>query len=204
MMIRETLNKIFSSKAFYIVFSLLVSISLWMYVEITQNQTVRHTVTGVPVVRLNEEILTDRGLLISSMTPDTVWFTFECPRSLIPKLSRETISLAIDLSSITERGNTTVPYELNYPSGIDQDSLSIESRMVSRISLYIDRMNTQPVRVDVPYRGGAAEGFLCDPTEFSPRDVTVNGPAEVVTEIAAARAESSSVTVFCCGANSAA
>jgi len=43
------------------------------------------------------------------------------------------------------------------------------------------------VRVDVPYTGGAAEGYLIDQTEFSPREITVQGPANVVSRVDTAR-----------------
>lgn len=180
------LNKIFSSKVFYIAFSLLVSIALWMFVEINENQTVSHSVPNVPVVRLGEDILNDRGLLVSSMTPDNMTLTFDCPRSVAAKLTRDTLSIAINLGNITKSGPTTLPYEIIYPQGIDTTSFDPPSRTVNRISLYIDRQLSKLVRVDVPYRGGAAEGYLCDPPEYSPRDITIYGPAELVSEVKSA------------------
>lgn len=188
-MIRTTLNKIFSSKVFYIVFSLLVSIALWMFVEINENQTVHHQVTGIPVVSVNAEILSDRNLLITDMRPETVTLTFECPRSVASKLTRDALSAEIDLSTITERGYATLPYEIKYPPGVDEESSGIPTRLVSRISLYIDRMSQKSVPVDVPYTGGAAEDYICDQPEFGPRDVIVFGPAEILAEIFSAKVQ---------------
>ena len=188
-MIRKTLNRIFSSKAFYIVFSLLVSISLWMYVEITENQMVQHEVTNVPVVRVNEDLLSDRNLLITDMRPESIALTFECPRSVAAKLTKDSLSAVIDLSTITQRGPATLAYEINYPQGVDEEASGTPGRTVSRIQLYIDRISSKPIRVDVPYTGGAAEGFLCDPPEFSPRDITVFGPAEILSGIETARVQ---------------
>ena len=188
-MIRKTLNKIFSSKLFFITFSLLVSIALWMYVEITENQTVQHQVTGIPVVLINEEILNDRNLLITDMRPDTVTLDFECPRSVASKLTNNSLSAVIDLSTITERGYAPLTYEINYPQGIDEKSSGMTTRSVSRIQLYIDRMSQKTVPVDVPYTGGAAEGFICDLPEFSPQDITVFGPAEMLAEIESAKVQ---------------
>lgn len=182
-MVRSTLSKIFSSKAFYIVFSLFVSIALWMYVEINENQTVEHTVPNVPILLLNKDVLGDRSLLITSMSPDYMTFTFECSRSVAAKLSRDTLSVSIDLANISRSGNTTLSYEVNYPPGVDVNDVKIVYRNVGRVSLSIDRQSENSVRVDVPYRGGAAEGFLCDPPEFSPQDIKVYGPSEAVSEV---------------------
>ena len=181
------LSKIFSSKVFYIAFSLLVSIALWMFVEINENQTVPHSVANVPVVRMGEDILNDRGFLVSSMTPDNMTLTFDCPRSVAAKLTRDTLSIAINLGNITKSGPTTLPYEIIYPPGIDTALFDPPSRTVNRISLYIDRRSSKMVRVDVPYSGGAAEGYICDQPEYSPGSVTVYGPAEYVSAVSSAR-----------------
>ena len=42
-MIRERLNTIFTSKIFYVTFSILVSLTLWLFVEINENRTQRQT-----------------------------------------------------------------------------------------------------------------------------------------------------------------
>ena len=183
----ERVAKIFSGKAFFITFSVLVSIALWMYVEINENQMQTHIVRDVPVVRQNIEVLNDRGLLISSINPEYVTLTFECPRSVAARLTNTTLSVAIDLTGVSTRGNTTLPLDIIYPSNVDENSINLLSRTVNRISLYIDRLESRPVPVEVIYRGGAAEGYLQDPPEFSPQAITVSGPAETVSQVSKAR-----------------
>ena len=186
-MIREKLGKIFSSRVFYIVFSILVSFALWMFVEINENQMQRFTVNYVPIVRQNEELLTDRGLLIGALNPETVSFTFESPRSVETKLTNTTLSVVIDLAGITSRGSTSLSYDIEYPSDLDINSLNIVSRSVSRISLYIDRLDTKSVPVNVVYDGGTAENYIQDSPVFSPQSITVSGPADVVSQVGTAR-----------------
>ena len=187
MMIREKLGNVFSSKVFYIIFSVLVAVALWMYVEINENQIQSHTVPNVKVNRQNTELLNDRGFLIASMTPDTVTLTFECTRSMAAKLKSDTLSVVIDLAKITTRGNATLDYEIVYPSDIDPEAAGFKSSNIGRISLYIDRMETRHIPVDVPYTGGTAEEFIQDPPEFSPQTITVSGPTEVVSRVSMAR-----------------
>ena len=186
-MIREKLGKVFSSKAFYIVFSVLVSIVLWLFVEINENQLHPYTISGIQIVRLNEEVLGDRDLLISSMTPETITLTFECPRSVAARLNNTNLTVTMDLFPVLSRGPTTLPYEINFPSDTDLSSLTVTERSVNRISLYIDRMQSRPVPVLVSYTGGAAEGFIQDSPEYGPQSVTVSGPAEAVSSVGTAR-----------------
>ena len=186
-MIRDKLSMIFSSKIFYIVFSLIVSIALWMYVEINENQIQQFEVQNVQVVRHNSELLNDRGFFIASMNPEVVKLTFECSRSIANKLKNTTLSVTIDLASITSRGNKTLEFDIDYPDGISEDMAGFVSSDVSRISLYVDRIDTRLIPVEVPYRGGAAEDYIQDPPEFSPQTISVSGPRDVISRVSFAR-----------------
>jgi len=186
-MIRGVLRKVFTSSAFYIAFSLLVSIALWMFIEINENQIITHPVRDVPVVRINERIVSDRSFLITSMSPETVTLTFQCPRSVAQKLTKDTLSVVIDLATINQRGPTTLRYEIVYPQGVGIEEANLTSSSVNLISLIVDRISSNPVRVSVPYTGGAAEGFMLEPVQYNPQQITVHGPAEVVSKVSSAR-----------------
>jgi len=186
-MIREKLGSIFSSKAFYIVFSILVSIALWLFVEINENQVQPHTVSNVQVVCKNEDLLNDRGLLIAYMSPDNVELTFECTRSVANKLTTASLSVEIDLAGITSRGNPTIRHEVVYPQGVTEEMAGLVSSSVNMISLRIDRMDTGSVNVEVIYSGGAADGYIQDPLEYSPQSIMLSGPADAVSQVGSAR-----------------
>jgi len=183
-MLRKTLNKIFSSRVFYIIFSLLASIALWMFVEITENQEQEHRVTDIPVVFQNEDILRDRGFLISSFDPQTVNLTFECTLAVASLLTNRTITAEVDLSVINSTGNNRLTYTVNFPPGIDRNALNTVSRSVERIALQVDKLSEKNIDVNVTYRGGtAADNLIAEPAEFNPRVITVSGPLEVVSRI---------------------
>jgi len=185
-MIREKLGMIFSSRVFYIIFSFLVAIALWMYVEITENQLQQLTVQNVQIVRKNAELLTDRDLFIASMSQEMVNMTFECTRSVASKLKNTTLSAEIDLAGVNSRGNVTLDIEIVYPPGIDAEMAGLTSISVNRISLYIDRLESRHIPVNVSYNGGAAESYIQDPPEFSPQTITVSGPTDVVSRVGTA------------------
>ena len=180
---RKKPGSVFSSKAFYIAFSILVSIALWMFVEINENQVIVKEVNGVVVVRKNEELLNDRSLSIASMDPETVTLTFECTRSVAQKLNRDTLSVEIDLSSITSRGSPYLPYEIIYPADVDVSAIERVGMSVEQISLRIDRLQTSPIQVEVLYGGGVAEGYYMDPLYFSPQNISVSGSADAVSQV---------------------
>jgi len=183
-MFRRALDKIFSSRVFYIVFSVLVSIALWMYVELTENREEEHRVVDIPIVFHNEDVLRDKGFLISSYDPQTVNLSFECTRAVASQLTNRTLSVTVDLAGITSTGNTWLTYTINFPSGVDRNALTPVSRSVERIALTVDRLLSRDVPVWVNYRGGtAADNLIAEPAEYEPRTITVSGPEEVVSKI---------------------
>jgi len=183
-MLRKTLNRIFSSRVFYIVFALLASIALWMYVEITENIEQPHQVNDIPIVFRNVDILRDRGFLISSHDPQTVNLEFECSRSVASQLTNRTLSVEIDLAGVTSTGHNSLAYEIIFPTGVDRTALSPISRSVGRISFHVDRLSERNIQVNVNYRGGtAADNLIAEPAEYDPQMITVSGPQEVVSRI---------------------
>ena len=183
-MLSKALGKVFSSRVFYIIFSLLVSVALWMFVEITENQDLVFDVSNIPVVYRHEDILRDRGMLISSVDPEFVTLRIECPRSLANKLTSRTLAAEIDLSGIRSTGPAELIFQIIYPTGLDQSLISVESRSVERIRLIVDRSidRTFPVRVN--YRGGtASDDLIAETAEYDPQSIIVSGPEEVISKI---------------------
>ena len=187
-MLRKTLNKIFSSRVFYILFSLLVAVALWMFVELNENQTQRYTIPNIKVEYRNREVLYDRGLLIASIEPQTVALTYDVPRAVIQRLNNNTVSVEVDLANVTHTGYITLPYDIILPPDVSRNSLNGETRSVARITLLIDRLSTAAVPVRVDYRGGtASDDLIVEAVEFDPHMIMVSGPEEVLSRISYAR-----------------
>ena len=187
-MLRKVLNKIFSSRVFYILFSLIASIALWMYVEITEYNEEWHEVSNVPIEYKNKDMLRDRNLLVSSGNAQNLTLSFLVARTTAMKLTSSTVSAVVDLGSITRTGANYVGYEINLPSGVVIDPVNNISRSVGSIALNIDRLSSKSVDVRVDYRGGtASEDLFAEPVIFDPQTITVSGPEDALSKIGYAR-----------------
>jgi len=184
-MLEKTLNKVFSSRIFYIFFALLVSIALWLYVQYTENQDRTWDVANIQVVYKNADVLRDKGLLISSMDPETVAISFEASRSAGSRLmARGAVTVEIDLANISTTGAKPLQYEIIYPAGIDSSSVRVLSRSVAAISLLVDRLRDVAIPVQVSYKGGtASDDLIVETEEYSPRTITVEGPEDIISRI---------------------
>ncbi|MCL2044911.1 MAG: CdaR family protein [Oscillospiraceae bacterium] len=185
-MIRERINRFFSSKAFYTCFSLLVAIALWVYIEISVNDMQTHIVSNVRVVTRHEEVLQDRGLFLSSLGPQSVSVTFECTRIDASKLSRETLVYVVDLSNINSIGPAAIIPQLESSSDIDLSIIEYIGS-VEQIFVNVDGLEMVTIPVEVVFTGGTAEGFVQDPIEFMPQSITVSGPFDLVSTVSKAQ-----------------
>ncbi|MCL2079351.1 MAG: hypothetical protein FWH17_05840 [Oscillospiraceae bacterium] len=183
-MIKEILKK-FATRIVYILFSLMLSIALWMYVEITENDMQTLEISDVHIELLNMELLHDRDLLVSSIYTENLSLTFEGSRSNISRLAVEgAVTVEVDLENIRQMGFASPIYNVILPSSVNANDVSIVGRSASRITLYIDRIFSKNIEVRTNYTGGtASDDLIADIPVIDPQSITVRGPEEIVLRI---------------------
>ncbi|MCL2662441.1 MAG: hypothetical protein FWE83_03830 [Oscillospiraceae bacterium] len=191
-MLKERFSKI-STKILYVIFAVLISVTIWVYVEITVNEMQIFDVSGIEFEFLNEEIFRDRGFSITSRTPETLTITFEASRSEMLRLTAPGALIAeVDLSSVLSTGTTILPYRLVYPSNINTNSVSEIGASAARLTIAVDTVREREIRVRPYYDGGtASDDLFVDEIEVNPQYILVRGPDRVVQMIQYAR-----VTVY--------
>ena len=183
----KKLRKAFTSRILYIIFSLLLSVVLWTYIEITENRIITKTVTIETLTYLNKDIFDDRGLVITDYKPESVELAIDCPRSVAKMLDESTVSLTVDLSTITSDGSFNRLYNIVYPNGVDTKSITWLQKSVERITFSVDKKSERDIRVEVPYNGGTLSSeYLAKSPEYDPKTITVTGPEAVLSQISRA------------------
>ena len=187
-MFKEILSKL-STRLLYIIFAVIVSIALWLYVEITENELQIDTVSRIEIVFKNEDLLRDRGFLITSHSPEQMSITFEASRTDMAKLAAPgALTVEVDLGNISSTGPTELVYEIIYPSNVNSNSVTLLTPATSRITLMVDRILDRQLPVKVNYTGGlASEELIQESVEFDPQTITVWGPESLVTKISYVR-----------------
>jgi len=187
-MFKEILSKI-SRRILYVIFAVIVSITLWMYVEITENDIQINSVGNIAINFRNEDVLRDRGLLITSFSPAQLTITFEAPRSEMARLSVPgALAVEVDLANVLSSGPAELVYDIIYPSGVNVNAVEELGSSVERITLMVDRLLDRQLQVRVNYTGGlASEDLIVEAIEFDPQTITVWGPERVVSRISYVR-----------------
>jgi len=190
-MLKENLKKILI-KIFYIVFAVIISITLWMYVEITENDIQTSTIPNISVILKNEDVLRNKGLLVTSIETDSLTFTVEGSRSDISSLLSAaqvgSLYAEVDLASISSAGIISLAYDTIFPQGVSRNSVEIHGQSPLRITLVVDRFLERQIQVEVIYRGGtASDELIAEAVEFDPLTISVRGPEDIVSRISYVR-----------------
>ena len=186
-MLRNILSKIFSSRVFFVIFALLAAAALWLYVEVTENETRYHEVNA-EVVFVNEILLRDRGFLVSSFEPQTVGLRLQAPLSIVNQLTDTTVTVEVDLANITSTGTARESYLIVFPSGVNRAAVTPESASVELISLVIDQVSVRTIPVRATYTGGtAAEDLIAEAAVAEPPTIVIEGPEAIISRISHAK-----------------
>lgn len=119
-------KKIYDSKVFWMIISLLCSLMMWAYVTSRDTTDKNLTFTGIPVeFQGQEELLSERNLSITDVSADSVSIVVKGNRSTISKLKASDIKAVIDVSSITAPNNMTWTYKLVFPNYVNENEISV-------------------------------------------------------------------------------
>ncbi|MCL2249775.1 MAG: hypothetical protein FWC13_10955 [Oscillospiraceae bacterium] len=182
-MLKEILKKL-PSRIFYILFALVVSVALWMYIEITENEEQTFNVSNIDINFTNEDILRDRGWVPVIQT-ENLTLTFQASRADMARLTASgALSVDVNLANVQRTGEVQLDYTINWPPFVNQNAVTVARRAPMLISLHIDREVEVQIPVVVTYTGGTAnEDLVAEEPQFEPQFITVRGSEEVVSRI---------------------
>lgn len=181
-------TNLLDSKLFWIVFSLVASLLLWMYVTNIEGDEGTTTYYGIDVVFSGEENLRNsKGYIITDVSSNSVNVTMKGSRSVLSSFDEDDLKAVIDVSNVNRVGSAEKAVTINFPSHVDQSKITIESRTPNLISYYVDREITKPVELRGKFTGSVAEGYLREDFVFEPATVRISGPAADLDDVAYAQ-----------------
>ncbi len=183
-------KKILDSKILYVVLSILISVSLWIWVTSRDgNKDSRRF--SLPVTFEGVDILEGRGLMIVNEGV-TASITVRARPTILATLSENPPQLAANVSTISAEGKHRVVYSYRLPSGISENDVEfISGASGTAVNVEVARfLRREGIEIRGEFQGTVAEGYLAgdrDDFLFSPGTLTVSGRAELVNQVAYAK-----------------
>ncbi len=180
----------------YIVFSLIASLLIWVYVTESNGGESDRTFPGVMVVFEGESEMRDtRGLIISEREATTGKVTLSGNRRTLAVLDSADLKLVINLNDIMTTGYYSLAPKVEYPRRVDAGTITQATISPEVISFYVDKLSVRPVPVTGVFNGSAAEGYSADPLEFDTETIRIYGPEKIISQIDHAQVEVSRTDV---------
>lgn len=174
------------NKLLVLLCAFLVSIGLWLYVVSYVSVGDDISLNNVPVSLMNQDDLSEKELMLLPLQDSTIDLQLFGNRADLWKLTRDNVSITVDLSTIAEAGTYNLRYTVVFPDAVD--NVTVRGGSPERLPVEVVEYAENSVPVVVTYTGELAEGLLLDRenAQLDFESVLVSGPKDVVEKIAAA------------------
>ena len=174
-------------KILYLLLSVMLAFSLWVYVITVVSPESEDTFYDVPVVLKNEDLLKDKELMLILEELPTVDLKLTGNRSDLVRLNKSNITVMADLSRIYEPGDYELNYDVSFPADVSGGAIGLQSKTPSVIKLTVERKITdKPVDVVIRETGAVPADYIVQEQTLSTQQVLISGPKSVVDQIVVA------------------
>ena len=181
---RSRMKKIYNSKAFWMIVSLLASLAIWVYVTSVETDESKTTFRGVKVELVGEDILRDsKNLVVTDMDTSTVTVEVVGPRRIIGSLSSDQLVAQVDVSKLSRAAYTSQQYTIGYPDGTDTSKLSENRRTPETINFMVSAQTSKSIQVRGSFDGSLAEGYTAEMPVFEPSTITITGSEAYLKDV---------------------
>ena len=173
-----------NSKFFWVAFSLLASVLLWVYVTTVEGEEITRTYYGIDVEFSGEVSLRDsKGFIITDASSNSVSVTLKGKRMVLSSIDDSDLKAIIDVSTVSRVGSVEKSFTLSFPTDVDSSGISIVSRTPNTISYYVDKETSKTVDLRGNFVGSVAEGYIREEFSFDPETVRISGPAAEIDKV---------------------
>ena len=169
------------NKRLNVAIAIAIAIALWIYVVGEIDPSAVKTVHNVPITTLHTDVLTDRGLAISSMTSQMLDIEVSGSRTAIAKLKAGDITASVDLASAS-KGENEVNISVRVPNGI-----TINSKSINSIKIMVESLVSKTVPVKIVYNGSFSDDEEGTTVSVQNSEVEVTGAESIVKLVSYAR-----------------
>ncbi len=177
-------KSILDHNIFWVIFSIFVSVMLWIYVESAEGEDVTKTLSGIDVTLVGEEALREsKGYIITNLSANSVSVEIEGPRTVLAKLRSSDLLATIDVSATSRTGDVEKGYDIVFPTDVDGNEISVTPKNPETLTYYVDKEASKTVELRGTFTGTVAEGYIKDEFIFDPVNVIVSGPESEIDTI---------------------
>lgn len=181
----KTVRAIRNSRIFWLVISLVASLSIWIYVTSEETDNFKTTFRNVRIEVVGEEALrSSRNLIITDLNTSSVTVEVTGPRRVVAPMDAEDLVAQLDVSKLTRAAYTTLKYDIVFDPGVDERYITVEKKTPEYVNFTVSQLISTPIQVRGGFEGRSADGYTAETPVFEPSTITVTGPEAYLKDVA--------------------
>ena len=180
------MSEFWNKKIVRMVLSILVALVIWLYVDNSDDAPLTVRVNDVPVEFIGEDVLMERGLLVTSDTDITVDLELSSSiKAMANNLERgkKDIRLRVNLSNISNAGTYPLEWDIFYPDSVNPSSVAVNYASSYYVNVDVVELYSKSVPIRGERSGTPAEGYVVGEMTFDQDSITVSGEQMAVANI---------------------
>lgn len=163
--------------------AVLIAFGLWFYVTNVENPTGSATLRDLPVEVQGRAELAEAGLMVTDLSQETMNLKVTGKKKTLMKLDKKNVSLAVDVSSITEAGDYSLSCKTVFPVHVNTDSVSVSSWNERTVTVTVEKKGTKTIEVRGEFIGTEAENCVAGDVTTDPAELELTGPEDSLARI---------------------
>lgn len=158
------------------IFSILIAVSLWLFVVVEVNPDTDITINNIPVLFSDYSSLESKGLTVVGFSQTTINVKLKGPRRFFSELNNSNVNAIVDLANQTQPGEVELPITIRLPI----DGFSVIEKSKNNLSINIEKLEETEKNVNIVLSGKTASGFVAINPKASINTVKLKGPESVI------------------------
>lgn len=175
------MKKLLTNNLLYKLISLIFAIVMWLLVVNISDPTVTRTISGIPVVKTEENVLTEQGKVYVVLEGNSASISVKGPRSVVDELGADDFLAEAPFSELTNMN--TIPIYVSHKYAKYEKSVEITQKTRTMI-LSIESIGSKYFDIEVNDIGQQEEGYYFGGVRMSENSVKVTAPESVLAQIA--------------------
>lgn len=180
------MKKLLTNNIGYKLISVVFAVVLWVVVVNISDPTVTRTISGIPVIRTDESVLTAQGKVYVVLEGNSATISVKGPRSIVDGLDSDDFVAEAPFSEMTNAN--AVPIYVSHKYSRYEKSVEIIQKTRTMV-LSIEDIDTKYFDIEVNYIGEPASGYSVGTTKLSNTFVKVTAPVSILDQISQARVD---------------